>query len=310
MADERVDPYGAPGPFSLDHIARYFWIGPLVAGKHVLDAACGTGFGAHMLATRNDAQVLAVDRDAPTIARANQRYAHPRIEFKVVDLAQPTDALPAGFDCIVCFETLEHLAQPGLLVEWMAELLKPDGLFIASVPGERDAGRGNPYHLSHFDENGLIRLVEGIFSHKYLFYQDFNFASVISPQRATAEVAAAKIEAGAKPDLTASQLCTHNLRLAASPGAPDTRLVIASRQPLEHLPEPAILHSADVWQAMQADWDAQQRYSVELQQRSDALGTQFKELEQKFQEVLAWGRYYHAQATGQQSGGSGEQVNP
>jgi 2-polyprenyl-6-hydroxyphenyl methylase/3-demethylubiquinone-9 3-methyltransferase len=44
------------------------------------------------------------------------------------------DELPAGFDVITCMEMLEHVPDPGAIVEACARLLKPGGrLFLSTL---------------------------------------------------------------------------------------------------------------------------------------------------------------------------------
>ena len=60
-----------------EHLARYRWAAPLAAGRRVLDAGCGMGYGAVMLLTAGASEVVGVD-----LAQA------------VLDAARPT--MPAG----------------------------------------------------------------------------------------------------------------------------------------------------------------------------------------------------------------------
>ena len=53
------------------HLARYQWACEMSAGKQVLDAACGTGYGSHMLVTQGKAaQVVGLDV-APEVINEN-----------------------------------------------------------------------------------------------------------------------------------------------------------------------------------------------------------------------------------------------
>ena len=56
-----------------EHWHRYAFALQLVAGKQVLDAACGEGFGADLLAGKAGS-VHAVDVDAACIEHAKSRY--------------------------------------------------------------------------------------------------------------------------------------------------------------------------------------------------------------------------------------------
>src|SRR5512145_1849337 len=57
-----------------EHWHRYAFAAPLAAGRRVLDAACGEGYGSALLA-RAGAQVLGVDISLDAVAHARSRYA-------------------------------------------------------------------------------------------------------------------------------------------------------------------------------------------------------------------------------------------
>src|SRR4051812_24248834 len=61
------------------HAAAYHRVAPMLRGKRVLDAGCGEGYGAAMLAA-GGAHVTGVDVDADIIQRAQRRYRGARFE--------------------------------------------------------------------------------------------------------------------------------------------------------------------------------------------------------------------------------------
>ena len=63
-----------------EHLARYFLASQLAAGRRVLDAGCGEGYGTALLAAAGAASVVGVDVDEPTIEHARERYGG---EFQV-----------------------------------------------------------------------------------------------------------------------------------------------------------------------------------------------------------------------------------
>src|SRR5450756_603582 len=104
------------GEIWAEHWHRYVFAARHVAGKDVLDAACGEGYGAALLA-RHARTVTGLDVDAPTIAAARAGCLAPVVRFETGSVA----AMPfadATFDRVVSFETLEHLAeQQSMLAE-------------------------------------------------------------------------------------------------------------------------------------------------------------------------------------------------
>ena len=58
-----------------EHLARYEWAGGLAPGRRVLDAGCGTGYGAEMLAAAGAASVMGVDSAAAVVEAARRAPA-------------------------------------------------------------------------------------------------------------------------------------------------------------------------------------------------------------------------------------------
>jgi SAM-dependent methyltransferase len=69
------------GEIAYEHWHRYAFARRFVAGKRVLDAACGEGYGSALLGEAA-ASVVGVDIDGPTIAHAGSRYgSEGRVRF-------------------------------------------------------------------------------------------------------------------------------------------------------------------------------------------------------------------------------------
>ena len=67
---ERYVPTEA-GEIRHEHLHRYAWCARVVAGKDVLDIACGEGYGSAMLAARAKS-VTGVDIDGATVQHASR----------------------------------------------------------------------------------------------------------------------------------------------------------------------------------------------------------------------------------------------
>ena len=127
-----------------DHVARYEWAARYLGKQHrtVIDAACGVGYGTHILAEQGY-EVTGIDRDKEAIAYARRHYKHGRAQFRRADVERS----PVGkADAAVCFETIEHVENPGALLETLDA-----SLLIASVPNE-DAFPwiGYAFHERHY----------------------------------------------------------------------------------------------------------------------------------------------------------------
>jgi SAM-dependent methyltransferase len=168
---ERIVPDDTePGIVAL-HLKRYEFARPLAAGRYVLDAGCGVGYGAACLsdaATR----VVGIDLSEEAIEYARRRYGGPNVEFEVGDLL----ALPheeATFDVVCAFEVIEHLPEPERFVAETLRVLKDDGILVASTPhAETTTERpANPHHAREFSAADFERLLRPHFASVKLFGQ-------------------------------------------------------------------------------------------------------------------------------------------
>jgi SAM-dependent methyltransferase len=119
---------------------RWLWLrAHLRAGSaRTLDAGCGNG-AFSIYAARAGNEVVAASFSAAELERARrraQRLGVRTISFRELDLRE-VDAHRADlgrFDQIICMETIEHVADDAALVRSLAELLKPGGRLLISVP--------------------------------------------------------------------------------------------------------------------------------------------------------------------------------
>ena len=179
MAEERIDPFQCDNYWRVDHLSRYIFALSLCRGKTVLDAACGLGYGAAMMANNGAEKVIGVDNSATAIESAAKRYAGQNVSFEVADLEQPLPLAESSFDLIVSFETLEHLEQTQSALDNLARVLSEDGILIISVPGENDAQSDNPYHKQHFTKESFLSILRKHFSHVTLYHQILTIGSTI-----------------------------------------------------------------------------------------------------------------------------------
>lgn len=159
------------------HLLRYEFAKPYVAAKRVLDVACGTGFGSKILSEAPAAEVVAMDRDSATIAKARQTYGKLKIDFRVGDAEKLSFVDP--FDVVVSFETIEHLADADAFLRRVAACLTPTGRLLVSSP-IRQAGNladkpANPFHVREWTEPEFEELLDGYFRNIAMFGQWFVF---------------------------------------------------------------------------------------------------------------------------------------
>ncbi|MEO5626939.1 MAG: class I SAM-dependent methyltransferase [Dokdonella sp.] len=165
-----------------EHWHRYMFARGFAVGKHVLDAACGEGYGSALLADIA-AEVTGVDVDQASIAHARARYVlKPRLRYDCADAT----ALPyadRAFDLVVSFETLEHLTAQEQLIAGFARVLTDDGVLLVSSPDKRTyselAGFRNEFHVRELYREELLELLKPHFAHVRLYGQKLLFQSAL-----------------------------------------------------------------------------------------------------------------------------------
>ena len=167
-----------------EHWHRYLFATRFVAGKTVLDVACGEGYGSALLA-HSAAAVVGVDIDPEAVAHAQRKYARPNLTFA----CGAAEAIPlAGehlFDVIVSFETVEHLTaeMQQRYARELKRLLKPAGQLLISTPNrliytERNQHR-NPFHFHEFSTEEFAAFLGQYFTDVRLLCQRVYPASYI-----------------------------------------------------------------------------------------------------------------------------------
>jgi 2-polyprenyl-3-methyl-5-hydroxy-6-metoxy-1,4-benzoquinol methylase len=150
-----------------EHLARYRLAAQYVPGQRVLDAGCGEGYGTALLASAGAAGVVGVDVDEATIEHARERYGG---EFQVADVTQlPFDA--ASFDLVVCFETIEHVADARQVVAELRRVLADDGMLVISTPNPAEYVAENEFHVREYTPDEFSELLEDHFPERTRLYQ-------------------------------------------------------------------------------------------------------------------------------------------
>jgi SAM-dependent methyltransferase len=159
-----------PGILAL-HLKRYRFAEPWCAGREVLDAACGAGYGSADLG-RVARRVLGVDIDPEAVAYAASRYAAPNVEFAVMDLASLA-VDDSSFDTVCAFEAIEHVPDRDAVLAELARVLRPEGVLVASTPRAELTTEQpeNPFHAVEYAPADFERLLGRFFERVELYGQ-------------------------------------------------------------------------------------------------------------------------------------------
>jgi len=144
------------------HCIRYHKAAELIRpGDHILDVACGLGYGSHILYAASQADsIIGVDLSDFGIDYANAHYGHQgKLEFLVGD-AQSLEQIPDNsIDFITAFETIEHVPEPLAYLKALKRVLKPSGRIMVCAPNNWADETGedpNPHHLHVYTWDRLV----------------------------------------------------------------------------------------------------------------------------------------------------------
>jgi phthiocerol/phenolphthiocerol synthesis type-I polyketide synthase E len=105
-------------------------VGPTdLRGLHVLDAGCGRGGTAALLADQFGADVTGVDLAPEAIAFCRRRHCRPNIRFEVGD-AEDLPVPSSSFDVVTNIESSHVYPNPRSFFAEVRRVLKPGGMFL------------------------------------------------------------------------------------------------------------------------------------------------------------------------------------
>src|SRR6478609_11756715 len=142
------------------HEVVYQRLADRCTGRDVLEAGCGEGYGADLIAGEAR-RVIGLDYDESAVAHVRARY--PRVEMRHGNLAE----LPLAdgeVDVVVNFQVIEHLWDQGQFVAECARVLRPGGVLLVSTPNRITFSPGrdtpiNPFHTRELNADELSRLL-------------------------------------------------------------------------------------------------------------------------------------------------------
>jgi SAM-dependent methyltransferase len=144
------------------HLAVYEWIAERCGGLHVVDMACGEGYGAEVLA-RRARRVTGVDANPEAHEHARLKYTRPGLRFvrNAIELHQePCDAL-------VFLQTIEHVQDPEAVLRRFKAMagtvyVSTPNLLTLAPPGASKSA--NPWHVREYRAEEFRALCESVFS--------------------------------------------------------------------------------------------------------------------------------------------------
>jgi 2-polyprenyl-3-methyl-5-hydroxy-6-metoxy-1,4-benzoquinol methylase len=133
------------------HLVVYEWIRARVGGLRVVDMACGEGYGSDVLA-RTAASVVGVDANPEAHEHARLRYTRDNLRFE----RTLVDTFDEECDAVVFLQTIEHVQDPGAVLEHFKSILAPGGVVFVTTPNlltlapEGAEKSENPWHVKEY----------------------------------------------------------------------------------------------------------------------------------------------------------------
>ena len=154
------------------HLVVYEWIRSRVGGLRVVDMACGEGYGSEVL-SRTAASVVGVDANPEAHEHARLRYTSPNLRF-ARDLVE---TFAESCDAVVFLQTIEHVEDPGAILEHFKTLIEPSPSPVAyvSTPNlltlapEGAEKSENPWHVKEYRAAEFRSLCDAHFGNVELF---------------------------------------------------------------------------------------------------------------------------------------------
>lgn len=140
------------------HEVVYERLADRCAERDVLEAGCGEGYGADLIADVAR-RVIGLDYDESAVAHVRARY--PRIDMRHGNLADLPLA-DGSVDVVVNFQVIEHLWDQGQFVAECRRVLRPGGSLLMSTPNRItfSPGRDTPINPFHTRELNAAELTE------------------------------------------------------------------------------------------------------------------------------------------------------
>jgi len=130
--DSEFRPLHQINPLRLDWIDAHVRL----QGKRVLDIGCGGGILSDSMARRG-ANVLGIDLASKSLKVAQLHALEAgtqNVEYREVAAETLAGEQPGGFGVVTCMEMLEHVPQPGSIVNACATLVAPGGwVFFSTI---------------------------------------------------------------------------------------------------------------------------------------------------------------------------------
>lgn len=149
-------------------LSPYVFVCNSVKQRSVLDVGCGSGYGTWLFMMKGAHRVLSLDLDKAKVYQA-YRFCKDFNNFLALSMdAQKMGFKDQSFEVVTCFELIEHIPNPDLLLFELKRIMKSDAVLFLTTPNR--AMRllplqrpWNPEHLCEYTARSLRRHLKNHF---------------------------------------------------------------------------------------------------------------------------------------------------
>ena len=176
MSSERQE-NNEVSPWWGEHIHRYNEVLKELSGNEViLDIACGSGFGTHLLAIHSTGKVYGGDLSNEAIHLCQKTWTKENLAFEIMDGTQ-LKFKDNYFDIVVSFETIEHTTDFEIMINEFKRVLKPNGILYLSTPNiiiNSPSGIvTNPFHTQEWNYDEFKIIIDNKFNNYQIYGQHY-----------------------------------------------------------------------------------------------------------------------------------------
>jgi SAM-dependent methyltransferase len=141
------------------HLSLYHLAAPLVHGKRILEAGCGTGYGSVYLSGYGPTSITACDISDDAVSFCRREYKDHNVIFGVADLGKSLPYDDGQFDFIFSSNAMEHIGPIDVFLSECKRVLATGGKFFIAVPPNHSPGAleeniRNIFHITNLTPLG------------------------------------------------------------------------------------------------------------------------------------------------------------
>lgn len=141
-------------------IKRYRYAAEIISPADiVVDAACGVGYGSHIL-SKKAKRVISIDLSDRFLWYAQEHYRSKNIEYVQADLEQGIPISSDSVECVVSLGTVERLKDWQNFFKSISNVLKSNGTLVVSLPHpENNPHWHHQYHICELKLEDILKIL-------------------------------------------------------------------------------------------------------------------------------------------------------